>query len=1262
MPDDFLQYLIDRLHRRSGTTEVHFDSEGRPQFVDIATGQVHATHTAAKRLDLETGITGARSQFDKLGSSRSSSGTQHSGIIEVLQQRLPDHEIVFETYDLDQSSTREFIKRHKTSSGKMKGFIMPDTGTTSVLRIKKGGKELTYEQIVKVMERELDFFMDPGGLKRVRGLFNPVKYSATTSNPVSAFALDPSNLDSGPLNQFFRSGGLSDKTMKHALDGAVVMNPRMVNLFIRRTQYRADEILADYGFKGKLSEMEKFARSVKVDTLEDAARIQTALGHIADARELAQAKKGSGEVFNLRAYGLDVEGADGTSLKGNVIIGAQDAFNELEQIYNREFTYIGGADNFKSEGGLGGAKGTFHTLDPRRGSRGKNVYLDIDTMLTHQDFYDPADMEAHARELFRQNFAEIEAGRLPENLRKNLQNLRPDILPGDPLANILTQERQGWESGLAILEQAGLSVSDHPTLIRQLLGQHQDMFTGKNGRPRLPLPDAIRGEVLSEQIYKQGVLPDTAHKKISPMVTDILHGDNVVLSDLDTRLFHKAFGGFDLDDALISMVRWDEKQKRLKLVMSRQPTGIGEQAVFDIDARSRVIDTILEQRGDDEAQLLLAQRNEARRVIDQIDGMLQTGTYDAATRGTLDFVYQMNQSILADEQALSRVITHHKDTDQILAKSVIWNQLDEVSELESSLASGTLDAEATKQAKRELAELKILEKKAVELKARTGYKKLGVHPILLQMQNLEEAADEAFDAIGSDYVIDQLERVQKTKGLLGRASNARMIVASVINDNWEEINQLDDTFAGSVRYFEQENVIDAMTKLLTDASGDSVIESGIEEMYKDLGRLFGGAADQGVNLTIDSKLLAVAGKGGAIGSMVEGLGEISKTLKITDFMAEEGRYSEMTAVYDRLMQDFDDETATLVDAARLAGGMENVAFSFDDMQEAKVFSEFAGTRMRAVSEFLDSEDQLDEIFPMFGMDDVSRLSYFEANKDILQYVGDWADEADDVDAFLHRFGAMMQHMESGKGGRLQNILNKSFYGVDRLDDGTLYKRGVDMSYLSQATQAYFNVQSHEAGRVLLDDEIYQKQLNFLNEARTRIGAGEILDAAQERVVQLPGATKAYEGAKAAAAAKYIRRESDEATRLVSLFDKDLWSRAFRNPTTLKVGAGLLGLVGFSFAYQSNKGRSAEDMQGPSNLPGGSAYEQIPPPQLNYSPPGQYSGSGLGTNYQIQMRGDFNSSEMADSLSALTGSDVHGTMYKRNQPNFDSSYGSIAGQY
>lgn len=101
----------------------------------------------------------------------------------------------------------------------------------------------------------------------------------------------------------------------------------------------------------------------------------------------------------------------------------------------------------------------------------------------------------------------------------------------------------------------------------------------------------------------------------------------------------------------------------------------------------------------------------------------------------------------------------------------------------------------------------------------------------------------------------------------------------------------------------------------------------------------------------------------------------------------------------------------------------------------------------------------------------------------------------------------------------------------------------------------------------------------------------------------------------------------------------------RRPAIKKTLYGMAALIGFSFAYQGSKDRTAADMSGPPLLPGGSAYETSPGLSSANIENVPYTGYNSGMSYQVSLHGDQAAiNRFRESINDLDYGNYSTTMY------------------
>lgn len=1253
---ELFRYLRDRTHRSGSTAEVDFEN-GRPVFKNPLTGEVLTDLPAAEAQLKAAGLTSRHDYSARPGSARFQTGARSSGFLSDFQSHLgSDYRVSYTTWGLNSANYDEFQSKFTNDQGRFLGFVIPDIKTTGMVRVEnvRDKRFLTHEEIYGDMTNFVGMQAHGGGkvTKRLRGFVNPVPYSVSLSRPVEAFIIPDEDMGSATNGVIRRTyadhvtgsvsvpGMTSKEVSKHAFDGAVLVNPRMATDFANQQIKQAADLAkpftrldldADYG------DMLRTLRGLSPATLDDATVINNAIGHIEQAREIEASAK-SGGVFNLRGYGINV--GDST-VKGNFLWADPEYIEELKRETGTVYDIIGGASNFKREVEISPDR-PYITADPREGSGVKRVYLDVDTMMTHHNFYDPDELIKANQAEFDKFMKGIASGKFPESLAEAMDKYIPDVLPSEAAANIAIQEKRGWLAHIAMMNKYGMPLSDNPILERQMFSSYREQLT-KDGMPRLALPDAIRGEIIAESNFIKSVnARNRIRQGLSPLPRAGFidqFNDVSVMRDADFARYAEALGGADQDDAVIQMLRWDVKQQKAKAIVFRQPTGIGEQAVLDVADDSEMIDTILRMKGTPEAEEILERRATARTQISKLERQLADDTmYDPRQIRSIN---QMVYNFRADmTRGLQHVITHHANTDEILARSVAYGRLDQSVQERIARNTGVAVGEG------------------------------GMMDFFKINQDFERSVKEAQRALeatlksrpyDSAFVADQLKLMTETSGQLGQYSNARMIAASFVQDNFDLMKQVNFGDA-AINIIKQETAIDAQINL-QDLTTRGTLDEITASVYHSVGSMMAIARDQGIDLKIDAR--ALKAKGGMIGpqNILEGLQEHGIE-RMDDFIEDGGRLGTLDNMWNDAMEGFNAEFGSYARGRRISDSVADFAFEQSDLDEADEALRYVQERMRMARELSGLGEafdnvEMESILSSFDAGDRRAVLYRDAHRDILARFGQFADGG--PEKFFNRFGAAMQ-LSDNYSGAVRSVFNKSFFDVSAT---TGVKTGTDMSMLTSGVTAHFRLRSAELGMTELDPELRMGYTAMTSIVGERVANGDIAASAGRFTHGYGGSARLDRLAQSAATAQEV--SSGPIQRMTSLFDNNASEirRLAEVPNIKKLGIGLLGLTAASFMYQGGKGRSIDDMEGPELLPGGSFYEPAPAhvasPESSYGT-GFRGNSSMGTNYRIRVRSGGNTGNIADGLSSLTGSNVNATMYNKNSREADGSYESIASRY
>lgn len=224
-------------------------------------------------------------------------------------------------------------------------------------------------------------------------------------------------------------------------------------------------------------------------------------------------------------------------------------------------------------------RGGYLTLTP---FEAMETRLDIQTASAYPEFYTRRLMEEGTEELIQQFQKTVDALTATDASQRRVPGSYMQILESmldsqDPSTVRLAENVQAFI-------QSGRAISEDPYLMGRVLDTvAESLLVDKGGFtfPKITIPDAMRAEVVPYHTVKSQV------EELKPgQVRFDAKGGQWVIHESDAITVKPAFGGYDFDDALSGMVRYERgaggQIGQVKAIMIRQPNARGEWALFDM--------------------------------------------------------------------------------------------------------------------------------------------------------------------------------------------------------------------------------------------------------------------------------------------------------------------------------------------------------------------------------------------------------------------------------------------------------------------------------------------------------------------------------------------------------------------------------------------------------------------------------------------------------------------------------------------------------
>lgn len=337
-----------------------------------------------------------------------------------------------------------------------------------------------------------------------------------------------------------------------------------------------------------------------------------------------------------------VASGDGLQIKANVVLRDDLGEGIDARIYYKNISTGGGT--IYPAGPLPGeaplpegairyqARGPgYLTLDPFKRAdapftRLEPTKLDVQTLASHAELYDIETIDQAVSDyhtILQRELEGMQQGKTPNAIIEMLESQLERTQDTDPVTYRRTKQ---------VLDrlEGGAVISQDPYLANKVLdvlekGVGRGRINALHRIPNMSMPGSYRGEVLPAH----GVGAEVASGSIR---YDARYGWLMNANDADE--VYAAFGGFDFDDALNGMIRYDSNGN-LKVIMTRQPNARGEIATFSLDQSTWESQQIVERNFKRSAQTnmevaqLVDEREAYRKEIRELSQEIKQLSRDA---------------------------------------------------------------------------------------------------------------------------------------------------------------------------------------------------------------------------------------------------------------------------------------------------------------------------------------------------------------------------------------------------------------------------------------------------------------------------------------------------------------------------------------------------------------------------------------------------------------------------------------------------------
>lgn len=659
-----------------------------------------------------------------------------SRMLQHIAKQEPNLRITQEVYKIEGPAQAQLFERQRIRDDVHYGLWGADDERVRWLRFYKDGKELAEEEVRRVFGKHgLDF---PGGVgksakrlkaltaqKAIESIGDPMTVSVVSDiagkdllefQRREAFRLDDdahfksirrTMMQDDEWEAAWRSkvephivkdaqGNITrirpqakqqamllraEQAARMSQDGAVQMSRRALEGVLEDQKAQLNQI------EGRLNTATD--RGTRLKLSQDKRKIQKAIDDIDQTL-----RTGSGN-FNTRMLNFDlllkdqpqevqdhiadlVARGEGLQIKGNVVLRESLPGGADAQIFWRNISTGGGGlfDKVSQTTDEGvrylarARESGYLTLTPQHVRPYDPARLDIQTATAHPELYDFDTLKAAQEDYLtriRQMMGGLETGETPEPIKEMFRSLLDRTADTDPVTHYKTRKV------LDALE-GGMSIADDPVFARRVVDILK-MAVGRGGKddlfrmPNMMMPGTYRAHVMPANVVGQNVMSGSIRY-------DKRYG--WLMNANDASEVYASFGGFDFDDALNGMIRYDA-DGNLKVVMTRSPTARGEIALFNLDHSQGLVDYSFRRAAGSNQEVaryhdeLLRKYKEIKQLKEELADLNFTEHAAGDTRANL------NKKRTQIQNRLNRVRKDVGDIRQILVKLTFRPMTDDLS-------------------------------------------------------------------------------------------------------------------------------------------------------------------------------------------------------------------------------------------------------------------------------------------------------------------------------------------------------------------------------------------------------------------------------------------------------------------------------------------------------------------------------------------------------------------------------------------------------
>lgn len=821
-----------------------------------------------------------------LTSARGRYGGQYYGFLEELSRRLTasygsSARLMRISVGTDEAGLR-YVERQMARGG----IAIPDDDNTVVLRLMKSGtQDMSFDEITEFMNRQFGMTIDDVGkvFKRMKQMTNvrQMQQFRDQSYKVGVFSPERMMAELGDLT----IDSIADDSMARiATEGMSVINPEVARGIRDSLTQRANDLRAMDNWRDHMGEIRGIEHSIKeinramrqggrfnmrmlgVDVAEVGSGINDSIVTKWFNNQVADGRADLFGLSNIELKHIMLEEMKG-QIKGDVMIGRGADFRKGGKFFG--YDLITSVHNVKKE--LQMSKGAFITLDGH--PYADEVFTDAQTLaqLGRTGAFSVDDLMRSTQGYFEESAeAIVERGEIPQGFLKYLQDLAAGglPLPDDPARAQAMLNQQAFAQYMTQRYEAGIPVNQDPGDARMLLNSLRAFLDDKSGRPHLLIPDARRGKITTAFTTSQmGAQVDVQPVVGRGMIAWDTATQSWVMNDIDAGIVFRALGGYDLDDTLVSMLRYDDASNTLRVLGFRQPNAMGEHVTFGIDAADDYVLQMLSKKGQSNAvaieelnqqikDLRRAQVAEVGRLRDQASTYRRSEIASDNIPGNRAYILEQYKNQIRDTrdeyESLIRSVQDdikvHKETIRLSTRELVEGGYFE----RLNFKTAGLDNRSFQMVDKLLTE-EIMRRREAGMLTGTnvsrevaaeilndvigGYSKgvKGLHPAFEMLEPIIDEGGEGAGRLTAETIVSRMKTLVSTAGELGKYSNARMIADALVSENPAYFMHHPGTFKVTTQESVIDMLISGMRATIGGAPSDEAVQKLTTEMLEQAG-------------------------------------------------------------------------------------------------------------------------------------------------------------------------------------------------------------------------------------------------------------------------------------------------------------------------------------------------------------------------------------------------------------------------------------------